>query len=435
MVSQANIKMADPVLNRLIQAVNSLRENNARSGQAGESANQESKAENGTTETTESAVKRLFPGTRGTPSSGPTATTRPSFNVNSDYVKSRKKGSLRNGKGKMPKTSASSKLVLKDVILLPSPNIEDVPRGLFREQLYSKGFAESAVEISDEMLEEEMKCKFNNSFKDKIKYLTEPKYDFVRAIGNKIISVNSGPFNGKMCKYLAKQGAVYIRSCMEIYDKDLHKWYSMDKVEEENGSGEDELLRDPFSTHSSLCASKPKVLKVDLSEDTAPTTSCAPSTSYAPSSEPISSDVVCPTCHDKFPVQEIETHADLCAETSTCLPVSRRVYDNLMDIEDHVVIESDAVGDVSDHDSDIDFEYNDSLDVLRDKLVQVVTKLKVGSDTKQNRLHIRRKKVWNDFLESRHSKWFKLQNKWKVTFVGECAIDDGGPRREFFTDK
>ena len=210
----------------------------------------------------------------------------------------------------------------------------------------------------------------------------------------------------------------------------------MDKVEEENASSEDELLRDPFSTHSSLCASKPKkVLEVDLSEDTAPSTSYAPSTYYAPSSEHISSDVVCPTCHDKFPVQEIETHANLCAETSTCLPVSRRVYDNLMDIEDHVVIEGDAVGDVSDHDSVVDFDDNDSPDVLRDKLVQVVTKLKVGSGTKQNRLHIRRKKVWNDFLESRHSKWFKLQNKWKVTFVGESAIDDGGLKREFFTGK
>jgi hypothetical protein len=131
----------------------------------------------------------------------------------------------------------------------------------------------------------------------------------------------------------------------------------MDEVEEENASSEDELLRDPFSTHFSLCASKPKkVLKVDLSEDTAPSTSYAPSTlyvpsmSYAPSSEHISCDVVYPNCHDKFPVQEIETHADLCAETSTCLPVSRRVYDNLMDIEDHVVIEGDAVGDVSDGD-------------------------------------------------------------------------------------
>ena len=247
----------------------------------------------------------------------------------------------------MPKTSASSKLVLKDVVLLPSPNIEDVPRGLFREQLYSKGFAESDVEIADEMTEEEMKDKFNNCFSDKIKYLTEPKYEFVRAIGKKIIRVNSGPFSGKMCKYLAKQGAVYIRSCMKIYDKDLSKWYSMDKVEE-NASSEDELLQDRFSTSSTLCASNPrKVLKVDLSEDT------APATSNAPSPDPILTGVVCPTCHAKFPVQEIGTHADLCAETSTCLPASRRLYDNLM----------------------------------------------------------------------------------KITFVGKTAIDDGRPRREFFTGK
>ena len=222
---------------------------------------QHSEAEDGRRETTECAVKRLFPSTRGAAAtlcgSGPTtaSATRPSFNVNTDYVKSRKKGSCRNGKGKVAKKSANStKLVLKDVILLPCPKIEYVPRGIFPEQLYSKGLVESAVEISDEMTEEEIKQKFNDCFQDKIKYLTEPKYDFVRAIGNKIIAVNSGPFNGKMCKYLAKQGAVYIRSCMEIYHKHLNKWYTVDKVEEANTSSEDELLQDPFSTYSSLCS-------------------------------------------------------------------------------------------------------------------------------------------------------------------------------------
>ena len=80
--------MADPLLNRLIQAVNSLRDNNARGSQDGESVNQHRETENGLGETTESAVKRLFPSTRGTVSSGPTAAsaTRPSFNVNTDYV-------------------------------------------------------------------------------------------------------------------------------------------------------------------------------------------------------------------------------------------------------------------------------------------------------------------------------------------------------------
>ena len=73
--------------------------------------------------------------------------------------------------------------------------------------------------------------------------------------------------------------------------------------------------------------------------------------------------------------------------------------------------------------------------MLRDKLVKVISKLKVGLDMRQNRLHICRKKIWNDFLESRHFKWFKLQNKWKITFVGETAIDDGRPRRELFTGK
>ena len=36
-------------------------------------------------------------------------------------------------------------------------------------------------------------------------------------------------------------------------------------------------------------------------------------------------------------------------------------------------------------------------------------------------------------MDTRKKKWFKPKGMLKVTYVGEPAVDDGGPKREFFT--
>jgi hypothetical protein len=48
------------------------------------------------------------------------------------------------------------------------------------------------------------------------------------------------------------------------------------------------------------------------------------------------------------------------------------------------------------------------------------------------RINIRRKTLWEDFTKERRKR-VKQQQKLKVVFLGEPAIDDGGPRREFFS--
>ena len=50
-----------------------------------------------------------------------------------------------------------------------------------------------------------------------------------------------------------------------------------------------------------------------------------------------------------------------------------------------------------------------------------------------NRVSIRRRSIFQDYMDARKKKWFKPKSLIKVTFVGEPAIDDGGPKREFFT--
>ena len=45
---------------------------------------------------------------------------------------------------------------------------------------------------------------------------------------------------------------------------------------------------------------------------------------------------------------------------------------------------------------------------------------------------VRRKHLWQDYTKARQNSYHP-SNLIKITFCGESAIDDGGPRREFFS--
>ena len=48
------------------------------------------------------------------------------------------------------------------------------------------------------------------------------------------------------------------------------------------------------------------------------------------------------------------------------------------------------------------------------------------------RVTVRRKHLWQDYTKARQTNYHP-SNLIKITFCGESAIDDGGPRREFFS--
>ena len=51
-----------------------------------------------------------------------------------------------------------------------------------------------------------------------------------------------------------------------------------------------------------------------------------------------------------------------------------------------------------------------------------------------NRINVQRKTVLVDYLNPRKKRpWFKPEDHIKVVFIGEPAIGDGRPKREFFT--
>ena len=49
-----------------------------------------------------------------------------------------------------------------------------------------------------------------------------------------------------------------------------------------------------------------------------------------------------------------------------------------------------------------------------------------------NRITIRRNHIWRDAVRAMSRSSFDPSRCVQVTFIGEQAVDDGGPRREFF---
>ena len=80
---------------------------------------------------------------------------------------------------------------------------------------------------------------------------------------------------------------------------------------------------------------------------------------------------------------------------------------------------------------EISFLESDLTKVRKD-VISVAGDVKRGST---NRMTIRRKEVFQDYLEARRKRWFTQGAILKISFAGEPAIDGGGPRREFFTGK
>jgi len=200
--------MADKILDRLVEAVNALKQHNGQD--EAQNNSQDAKRPDGPGDTT-NALKELYPSTRGrsAPKHPQSSSDRPPYKGSSSYSS---KQSLPKKTSK--KTTNSKPPVLKDIILLPSPHIDDVPRGTFRESLYTRKFAGSAIPIEEEMTEKELRCLFDDLFKEKLDSVKmDPiKYEFTRAIGNKIVSVNTphGQVTGKVLKYLSKQGTVIL---------------------------------------------------------------------------------------------------------------------------------------------------------------------------------------------------------------------------------
>ena len=134
--------------------------------------------------------------------------------------------------------------------------------------------------------------------------------------------------------------------------------------------------------------------------------------------EPSSSEhsIQCPTCFELFSVHSIAQHADACIDV--------------------------WIGDVeySQDDTDSDLP-NPGLDVHEEvtsstaSLMSVAQKLADDHIKKENqkRLNVRRKHLWVDFKQAHGKCKLDPSTPIRVVFLGEPGVDNGGPKREFFT--
>ena len=118
--------------------------------------------------------------------------------------------------------------------------------------------------------------------------------------------------------------------------------------------------------------------------------------------------VECPTCSQFFNINEIAEHADFCV-------------DIWVGEVEHCVIQEEEQGSEEIHESD-------------EENIKIILKKMADSELSgQARINVRRSHIWNDFKDARNKKRVKPNNMIKVVFIGEPAVDDGGPRREFFS--
>ncbi len=71
--------------------------------------------------------------------------------------------------------SFAKDIVLKDVVLLPSPDYKKVPRGKAREMLYAEGLVTSAVEIHSNWNEDEAVRALEAQFTEKLMNIPPPR--------------------------------------------------------------------------------------------------------------------------------------------------------------------------------------------------------------------------------------------------------------------
>ena len=134
-------------------------------------------------------------------------------------------------------------------------------------------------------------------------------------------------------------------------------------------------------------------------------------------------EAVCPFCFKKFPIDVIDTHANFCIDNR---------FDPIGDVSDTELIQYDSDSPEQCFDKNQEakgMSYDDQMKKMKDLITECATNV----HEVKIRINVRRKEVFNDYLTISKKPWFNNKQLLKITFVGEPAVDDGGPRREFFS--
>lgn len=193
----------------------------------------------------------------------------------------------------------------------------------------------------------------------------------------------------------------------------------------------DEMQQSVFEGCTSTNAHTPSVIKRKRSSSTQPSIVPILVDDNTSIQEPANQNtVVCPVCFNRFNANEIAQHADMCADLFD--PVGNISDDNDKQNDD----KEDELNDVLEISTDsAKLESKNANPTIKDIKEAILSKLCPNIDKDStNRISVRRKCAFQDYVDARKKPRRQLKENatLKVTFIGEPAVDDGGPRREFF---
>ena len=124
--------------------------------------------------------------------------------------------------------------------------------------------------------------------------------------------------------------------------------------------------------------------------------------------------IECPTCEQLFPVTEIADHADA--------NVTFGLVKLLPLIQFLCLVLRWSCHKITRNSKE-----------LTEILLCRISNLAESLSENPVRLNVRRRHMWSDVKEARLKQRVNPGNRIKIVYIGEPAVDDGGPRREFFS--
>ena len=223
-------------------------------------------------------------------------------------------------------------------------------------------------------------------------------------------------------RYKEELGKPYSRIIFYICDL---KDYSAEKIKmlQATIEDEDEDVDEDGNSDVSFIKEENNVQAIFVKDkNNFPTTSCT-TLHLEPEPGKIQEEKVqCPTCNAFFRCSDIATHADSCAESH-----SNEVFDQFYD---------DDVFQSIMHENNPKVNNTEQCPQSDEPSVaDIVTNIsKRISHASTSRINVRRGRLFDDYVETRTKfPWFNTSVQIKVTFMGEPAVDTGGPRREFLS--
>lgn len=204
---------------------------------------------------------------------------------------------------------------------------------------------------------------------------------------------------------------------------------SSDILEGEQGDGsvssDNDLDKSPFTTATTIRKDADDTVNsawtIDLTEDQLSGQGAYSAASAAGAGgEPMAQ---CPTCFNEFPIRVIADHADSCCDM--WVGEINDVHDSTDQPEMPIVDDQEC--------SDNAKTVNDQDISLQDVIMALRNKLPAGG--RRAKLRVRRKELWVDVKSAQDRGKLVPGQPLKIDFIGEPAVDDGGPLREFFSGK